>query len=37
VDYPPDRLKVIMQAPHRLINPPLKTRHQWAELDKFKI
>ncbi len=37
VDYPKDRLQVILKAPKKLVKPPLKARHQWVELDGFKI
>jgi len=35
--YPPDRLDVILQAPKRLVSPPLKARHQWVQLDNAQI
>jgi len=37
VDYPQDRLRVILNAPRNLIRPPLKARYLWAELDGHKI
>ncbi len=37
VDYPPDRLQVILEAPRRLVRPPLKARHQWVELEGVRI
>jgi len=33
VGYPPKRLPTILEAPHRLVTPPLKSRHQWVELE----
>jgi len=37
VDYPQDRLRVILNAPRNLVRPPLKARYLWAELDGHKI
>jgi ATP-dependent DNA helicase RecG len=37
VDYPPDRLDVILKAPKRLVHPPLKAYHQWIDLDDVRI
>ena len=37
VNYPPDRLKVILEAPKRLVQPPLKVRHYWVELEEVKV
>ena len=37
VDYPPDRLDVILRALQRLVRPPLKARHQWVDLDNVQV
>jgi len=37
MDYPHDRLDVILEAPQRLVQPPLKTHHQWVELDRVRV
>jgi len=37
VNYPPDRLQVILQAPTRLVHPPLKARTQWVELEGVRV
>jgi ATP-dependent DNA helicase RecG len=37
VDYPPDRLDIIMRAPQRLVRPPLKAHHQWVDLDDVPV
>ena len=37
VDYPPNRLEVVLKAPQRLIQPPLKVHHHWVELDEVKV
>ena len=37
VDYPQDRLGVILRATERNVQPALKTHYQWADLDETKI
>jgi len=37
VNYPPDRLDVIIRAPQRLVHPPLKAHYQWVDLDDVQI
>jgi len=37
VDYPPDRLDVILQAPQRLAKPPLKVHHRWVVLGAVQV
>lgn len=37
VDYPKDRLGVILRATERNIEPPVKTHHQWADVDDVKV
>ncbi len=36
-DYPEDRLRVILNAPRRLVNPPLKTAYQWVDLGNVRV
>jgi predicted HTH transcriptional regulator len=37
VDYPRDRLDVILQAPQRLANPPLKAHHRRVFLGAVQV
>lgn len=37
MNYPPDRLSVILQAPRQLVSPPLKARHRRVQLDDVQI
>ena len=37
VDYPPDRLDVILKAPKRLVKPPLKAHYQWVDIEGVKV
>ncbi len=37
LDYPKDRLEVILRATERNIRPLIKTHHQWANVDKIKV
>ncbi len=37
MSYPPDRLDVILRAPERLVQPPLRAHHQWIELDGVRV
>jgi len=37
VAYPPDRLDVLLQAPRRLVQPPLNAMHQWVTVNDRDI
>jgi len=37
VDYPPDRLEVIVQAPKNHITPPVKASHRWATVGEIPV
>jgi ATP-dependent DNA helicase RecG len=37
VDYPPDRLEVIVQAPKTHITPPVKASHRWATVGEIPV
>jgi len=37
VDYPQDRLGVILRAAERNVRPAVKTHYQWADLDETKV
>jgi len=37
VGYPQDRLLVILRATERNIRPPIKTHHQWVDVDNVKV
>lgn len=37
INYPKDRLQVILRAPNRLVRPPLKVRSQWIKLENVKL
>jgi len=37
VDYPPDRLEVIVQAPKPHITPPVKASHRWATVGEIPV
>ncbi len=37
LNYPPDRLSVILQAPQQRVHPPLKARHHQADVDGVQI
>lgn len=37
LEYPSDRLDLILKAPERLVSPPLKARHQWVVLDNVRV
>jgi len=37
VDYPNDRLEVILRATERNIRPPIKTHSQWVKVDNVKV
>ncbi len=37
VPYPEKRLHTILEAPRRLVSPPLKAQHRWVEVDNTRI
>jgi ATP-dependent DNA helicase RecG len=37
VDYPQDRLGVILRATERNVRPAIKTHYQWTDLDETKV
>ena len=37
IDYPNDRLEVILRATERNIRPPIKTHSQWVKVDNVKV
>ncbi|MDQ7029465.1 MAG: putative DNA binding domain-containing protein [Ardenticatenia bacterium] len=37
VNYPQKHLQKILDAPRKLVSPPLKIRHQWVELEGKRI
>lgn len=37
LNFPPDRLDVILQAPQQLVSPPLKAHHHQADVDGVPI
>jgi ATP-dependent DNA helicase RecG len=37
VEYPPDRLDLLLGAPQRLVTPPLKVHHQWVSISGAEV
>ncbi|RMH85124.1 MAG: hypothetical protein D6681_16295 [Calditrichaeota bacterium] len=37
IDYPPDRLEVLLEAPRRLVRPPLRHHHYWVAVEGYSL